>query len=93
MPLEYMNEASNRQSIKAEQLIPAKIAKTVNFECGCMSVYHFVGDLDSHDWELIPCNEHAHCRELVAEQADNAWKRYVKEWTELLPKRLSVSSR
>lgn len=37
---------------------PARIAKRVVFQCGCMCEYQIIGQFASHkDWHIIPCND------------------------------------
>lgn len=52
---------------------PAKVAKVVNFDCGCLCEYVYYGDQSHYpdsegipqklDWHVVPCTAHAASRQ------------------------------
>ena len=51
-----------------------KVAKTVNFKCGCLATEHLRGDLEELDgWTVILCREHWKNKEEVREKAEECW--------------------
>jgi hypothetical protein len=65
----------------------AKVARVVNFKCGCMATRHLVGNLEGlRAWETIPCKHHN--REEVAEHADLAWYSATRIFDEYVGEKL-----
>ena len=51
-----------------------KVARTINFECGCMATYHLIGDLAGQNWQLINCTKHGGVgRQQMLDLARKAW--------------------
>lgn len=64
-----------------------KIAKQVNFDCGCISEYVLIGDQaffpneqgnpQKLDWHVVPCNKCAVGRQpgVLEQRAEEAWNK------------------
>lgn len=57
-------------------MTPSKVCKSINFKCGCLTTYHFKGDVLGQGWVVIPCKDHSNSREEVKEFADLVWSEY-----------------